>query len=50
MNCYSRITIDIYTGIDWGTVCFQVIAVKSTEDVTSQSGVVPYNSVIWFEK
>lgn len=34
-NCYLRITMKIYTGINWGVVCFQIIAVKSTEDETS---------------
>lgn len=44
MNCYLRITIGIYTCIYWGAVCFQIITVKTTEDVTSPSKVWPYNS------
>lgn len=44
MNCYLRITIGIYKCIYWGAVCFQIITVKTTEDVTSPSKVWPYNS------
>lgn len=45
MNCYLRITmIEIYKCINWGAVCFQIITVKITEDVTSPSKVWPYNS------